>query len=100
MALGNVILRDSEDSRKGIKVFDNNSIGYYGGVFIDDTAEHTPDTQDVFIAIKFVTNTQISAIEGNISGLAGASFDKGDSLLGRFTSITLTSGSIIAYEGV
>lgn len=97
---GDEVLRNSKDTRNGIKVFDNNSIGYYGGIFIDDTAEHTPTNQDVFVAIKFVTNTQISALEGNITGLAGASFDKGDSLIGRFTSITLTSGSVIAYEGV
>ena len=99
--IGHEILRDSQDSRQGLKVYDNNSMGYYGGVFIDDLIEHTPTTPRVFVAIKFTQDTQFTALTGNITGdFTGVTFEKGDNLVGRFTSITLASGSVIAYEGV
>lgn len=67
-----------------------NLSGGNGGEYINDTSEHT----GYFYAIQFAQESQLSAWTGNISGAVPTeTFDKGDVIYGRFTSITLASGS-------
>lgn len=67
-----------------------NLSGGNGGEYINDTSEHT----GYFYAIQFAQESQLSAWTGNISGAVPTeTFDKGDVIYGRFTSITLASGA-------
>ena len=74
------------------------SIGTYGGEYITTTDATTP-TLARFVAIQAITDTVISAVVGNID-VSGITLLAGTIIYGRWTSVTLTSGSVIAYEGV
>jgi hypothetical protein len=76
----------------------DSSMGNAGGVY-SGAATITPDTGYVFNAILVVTDTVITCV-GNITGLTSITFEAGSVIPGRFTSITIASGTIIAYQGV
>jgi hypothetical protein len=72
-----------------------------GFEYISDTAAHTPPTGKVFIAIQAATACVIAALAGDkITGntIAGAALPANGILYGRFSSITLTSGTAYAYK--
>jgi hypothetical protein len=81
---------------------------YFGGKgfdIISDTLAHTPVSGSCYHAIHFLTNTIISAYSVDstapINGtLTGVTFNAGTVLYGKFLSITLTSGSLLAYNGL
>ncbi len=81
------------------------SFGQSGGELITDTSAHTP-TGGVFFAISVVTAATFAvATDGNITGLndGATAIPAGSIIYGRFNSITLTSGSVVAYlkeEGI
>lgn len=75
------------------------SIGSYGGKYISDTNITTADSGRTFIAIQVVTDAVITLV-GNVSGITTVSFTSGSVIYGRYTSITLGSGAVIAYQGV
>ena len=77
----------------------NDSFGQNGGVYIDDTNPATPATGYNFIAMQAIEDTVVSAAVGNITNIAGITISTGTIIYGTFTSITLTSGSVIAYQG-
>ena len=70
----------------------------WGGQYSDGTSELTPSAQNEFYCIYCVTDTAIASYVGNITGLAGVTFAAGNCIFGRFSTITLTSGSVILYE--
>lgn len=72
----------------------------YGGKYITNTSTTTPVGGFVFVAIQAIEDTVINTSASNISGLTGATLLAGMTIYGRFTSITLTSGKVIAYNGV
>jgi hypothetical protein len=72
------------------------ALGFRGAEYIDGTDEVVGN----FIAIQFLDDTVIDAIAGNIAGLDGESFEAGTIIYGRFTSIELVSGRVLAYKGV
>lgn len=74
------------------------SMGGYGGDFIDDTEAHTPTSPYDYVAIQALETTVVTAV-GNITGLTSVTVPTGSIIYGEFTSITLTSGSVIAYLG-
>lgn len=74
------------------------SIGTYGGEYITTTDATTP-TLARFVAIQAITDATVDAIVGNID-VSGITITAGTVIYGRWTSITLTSGEVIAYEGV
>lgn len=75
------------------------TMGSYGGKYINDTDEHTPATGYVYSFIQAIEETEVTA-EGNITGLESITIPAGFIVAGRFTSITLGSGSVFAYQGV
>lgn len=80
-----------------------NYLGVGGIEYISDTVVHRPPKNMVFTAILPTADATITAITGeNISGnsLASAVLPKGVPIYGRFSSISLASGTAIAYKGV
>lgn len=75
------------------------SLGQNGGKYITGTGATTPDSGYFFTAIQVITDCSITAV-GNITGITAASISAGTIIYGNYTSITLASGSVIAYYGV
>lgn len=68
------------------------------GKRINTTATIAPDSGKVFVAIKALSNTQINTAIGNISNFNGAILLAGDIVVGRWTSLNITTGDCIAYQ--
>ena len=75
------------------------SIGSLGGQYIADTDATTPATGFKFVAIQVITACTITLV-GNITGITTVALPAGTIIYGRYTSLTLASGSVIAYNGV
>jgi len=67
---------------------------------INTTDETTSDANYDFVMIKALQDTTIDTTTGNINNFDGAVILAGDFVIGRWSSITLTSGDCIAYQGV
>ena len=78
---------------------EKSAIGGYGGKYIATTDATTPDSGYSFIAIQVITNCSITLV-GNITGITTVALSAGTIIYGRYTSCTLASGSVIAYQGV
>lgn len=81
-------------TQKGIL---NDFIADKGGKYIVNTSATTPETGTKFFSIQALEDTVISAVTGNID-LSGATLVGGLTVFGEWTSITLTSGKVIAYQ--
>jgi hypothetical protein len=80
------------------------SVGGKGFDVISDTNEHTPTGGNCYCAIHFLASSVVAAFEVDESApvdgtIAGVTFSAGTVIYGKFTSITLTSGTCIAYNG-
>jgi len=72
------------------------SLGQLGGIVIADTEVHTGDW-GILHALTAVVFTAVTS--STLSGsLAGVTLYGGDTIFGRFSSIQLTSGTLIAYN--
>ena len=75
--------------------------GQYGGVAIVGTAEVEPATGYQFYAVHVVADAVVAAqgdvIATNVDLTAIASIPAGTVIYGKWDSLTLTSGSVIAY---
>ena len=76
-------------------------LGLNGGEYINDTAAHAGS----FFAIQATEDTVLAAQSSNITNLDdictgqdGTTLTAGTVLYGNFSSITLTSGAVIAYN--
>jgi len=79
----------------------NASLGQMGGVYISGTDAVTPPAGKVFVTLFITETTTIAALSGNIAGLTGLTAVAANTIIhGRFTSVTLTSGALIAYYGI
>jgi hypothetical protein len=76
------------------------ALGQFVVTRISDTDEHTPDPGFVFCAILAEADTVINTAEGNfaVNAFDGASIKAEGVRYGRFTSLTLTSGTVVAYQ--
>lgn len=73
--------------------------GYNGGSVIADTTTTTPPEGTMFVGLHVITETVIDEIEGNLAGvesLEGATLPAGAVIPGRFSSVKLTSGIVVA----
>ena len=75
------------------------SLGQLGAKRITGTDAVTPDVGYVFTILQAEEDTIIDEVEGNLN-LNGASILAEGIRVGRFTSVKLTSGTLIAYQGV
>lgn len=95
----NLQVGDADNSSSNqLHILDNTAVGNHGGVYITGTDATTPAETYVFNAIQVITDAVVTAA-GNITGITAASLDAGTIIYGRYTSITLASGSVIAYQG-
>ena len=79
------------------------SIGYQGSTLITDTEVHNgewskvvPYEATVFTTLTDASRNQIASEGGN--AIAGESFPALMEITGRFSTITLASGAVIAYK--
>jgi len=76
-----------------------------GFEMITDTQEHTPSEGESFIALQTIADTvfaSLSTVEGcSITGndYTSEMISEGTIIYGRFNSVTLSSGKVIAYKG-
>ena len=94
-------------SRLTVVEANNASLGQAGAKFISDTAEHTGS----FVAITMLEDTIFAALTpadttngygvGSYNGnsMATETISQGITIYGRWTTIDLTSGLVIAYIG-
>lgn len=74
------------------KVTVNNTLN--GGQVIADTTAVTGN----WIEIRVLTTAVFTTLTGNLTNVGSTSFPAGTILNGRFTAITLASGSVVAYH--
>lgn len=79
-----------------------NSMGTLGYEVITDTAVHVAPSNKIFCGFIVVQDCVINTIGADITGntLSGVTFTAGMSIPITFSSISLTSGQIIAAKGV
>jgi len=81
-----------------------NSMGQSGFNYISDTNASVAPDGFVYDAIQVLTDTVIAShiSEATIGGntFTGVTISAGSIIYGRFVSITLTSGTVIAYKAV
>ena len=76
----------------------NAALGQAGSILIDDTVEHTGP----YVAITALSDAAVDVSECDMSfitDVADFTIPKGATIFGRFASIELDSGSVIAYLG-
>lgn len=76
-------------------------LGLNGGEYINDTAAHTGD----FFCIVATEDTVLASVTSNIDNIAdlctgqdATTLPANTAIYGRITSVTLTSGAVIAYK--
>lgn len=76
----------------------NASLGQAGVILIDDLVEHTGP----FVAIQALADAVVDVDQCDMSfieDVADFTIPKGMTIFGRFASIELDSGSVLAYRG-
>jgi uncharacterized protein YcgI (DUF1989 family) len=76
----------------------NASLGQAGVILIDDTNEHAGP----FVAIQALADAVVDVSECDMSFIEDVvdfTIPKGMTIFGRFASIELDSGSVLAYRG-
>lgn len=74
------------------------SFGGFGGQYVDDTVARTPTNGLKFVAIQ-VLETAVMTLVGNITGITAVTVTAGNIIYGEYSSVTLASGVVIAYQG-
>ena len=79
-----------------------NSMGYSGFEYINDAVPHYAPANMYYCVIQVIIDAVFTAIAGSISGntFTGETIPAGTLIYGNFTSVTLSSGKVIAYKGV
>ena len=74
------------------------SMGNLGGQY-SGAATLTPAALYNFTAVQIITDAVVSCV-GNVSGLTTISLSAGVIIYGSFTSVVITSGTVIVYNGL
>ena len=77
----------------------NNSMGYNGSIYINDTIAHSGD----FSCIQFTEESVLAAYNGTMDNSSAlitdtTPFTQGQALYGPFTTVRLASGAAILYR--
>lgn len=97
--------RREDDTTSNLANRADESLGRNGMVIIADTNAHTPaEETDCFAALVAMTDAVIAAATADDSApitgtIAGLGIPAGGVVYGKFVSVTLTSGTVIAYIG-
>jgi hypothetical protein len=75
----------------------NLSMGNYGGKY-SGAGTITPSSGYIFNAIQVLSDSVLTCV-GNIAGITSVTLTTGTMIYGQYTSITITSGAVIAYYG-
>jgi hypothetical protein len=75
------------------------SLGLLGGKYIADTSATVPETGFSFVAVQVITDAVVTLV-GDITGITAVELSVGTIIYGSYSSCTLASGSVIAYNGV
>ena len=75
------------------------SMGQEGAKYISTTAETTASDGYVFTAIQALSESVVTLV-GNVESFTSVTVQSGDIIYGRYTSCTLDSGDVMAYQGV
>lgn len=70
--------------------------GYYGSVFIADTAQHFAPAGFEFWLIENQGGAVINNVQGNCANLGGQTLGV-PPIAGRFSMIQLSDGAVVAY---
>jgi hypothetical protein len=87
----------------GQERIENKSFGFEGGVVMKTTVAVTPATGTMFFAVSAKADA-VFAAQGNVTGstnhdlTALTKLGAGDVVFGRWNSLTLASGEIVAYQ--
>lgn len=73
------------------------SMGNYGGKY-STASTITPSTGYIFNAVHVITDAVLTCT-GNVTGMSSVTLTAGFILRGQYTSVTIASGSVIAYHG-
>jgi hypothetical protein len=97
--------RKEDDTPINVSDKTEEALGGKGFELIEDAAAHAAPAGQCFIALHFVEDTVIAAYLADASApITGTIIARiwlaGTVLYGKFTSVTLTSGAIVAYRGV
>lgn len=92
--------------------FERPNTGGFGALGVNDTSAHTPSAAEPFAATQlcwiaftaledtvFTTLTPVSATKTPVSGITGLTIPAGVTHCGYYSTFTLASGSVIAYQG-
>jgi hypothetical protein len=74
------------------------SMGLNGGIYSANGSITSPINKFI-TAIQVISESVLTCV-GNVDGITSITFSAGTIIYGNFTSIVITSGSIIAYYGV
>jgi hypothetical protein len=99
-AVNGVLKTSSTTLEQKVESIKNIIVGGHGSKRINTTGNVTPDTGFVFVAIQVVVDTIFNTLTGNMTNSTGLSLSKNTIIYGRFTIVDLTSGDVIAYQGV
>jgi len=93
-------VRKEDDSIMNVADKLGEMLGQAGSKRITTADATIPAVGYVFVAIQVTEDAVIAALVGNMSNATNITLPAGHTLYGRFTSITLTSGKVVAYQGV
>ena len=79
------------------RLYPNASLGQYGGIYQTGAGTITPTTAPVFCVIQVLQDAAVTTV-GSLT-LTAVTLTAGTTIYGRFTSVTIGGGSIIAYLG-
>jgi len=96
---GKILNSDNEEIELTPYIYlQKTQMGQFGGKY-SGAATITPNEGYNFAAIQIIEETTFGTIEGNITNLSEKTIPVGTIIVGIFTSIEISSGSIIAYNG-
>lgn len=80
-------------------------LGGKGFKVIADTAATTPAAGQCFVALQMLSDTVLNTVAAHASApitgtITGITLGTNVIIYGKFTSVKLTSGSLIAYNGI
>jgi hypothetical protein len=92
-------MSDPNPSSFGVALTADQSLGRYGSQTITGTSAQTPASGvTAWCAIVVVSPCVFTSLTGTHSGTSGVTYPAGHVIYGRFTALTLASGTVDVYN--